>query len=307
MPRRPLLIAAIGLLVLAACTDQSEPTSTTASTSTTTVAPLTTLAPQSTTTTLPPTTTTTTEPLPTNDCVVGSETDVEGYTQGCSVLGFEIRAGEDVAPEAVTAMADHVYEMLVLRPDLTAAMLEQDVGFRVIGQDQRLTSLPEYGDLYDLYPGTDWARAARAFPGTDLIPYVAGAEENLLCLADDRYEGEDNFMRDLALAIRRFGLFVADPLTSELIDQAYGTAIAQGLWVNTLAEINSDEYWAEGVQSFFDANLEEPEDRPPNSSHNHVDTRDELRLYDPTLHDLVWSVFGDNEWRPCAAAVADDG
>lgn len=299
-----LAIAALTLaLTAAACTNSSADTTTTELAPTTSVTPLTTLVPPpTTTTTLPPTTTT--QPPVTNECVVGANTTVTPYTQGCETLTLPILAGADVDPEAVSELADRMFNMLAERPDLTAAIIAQGVEARVIGADERLTDLPEYVDLYELYPGTDWDRTGRSFPGTELVPYVAGGEENLLCWEDDRYQGEDMFIRDMALAIRRFGMFVADPSTSARIEQAYATAIAQGLWRNTLAEINSDSYWAEGVQSYFDANLEEPDDRPPNSSHNQVDTRDELRVYDRDLYLIAQSVFGDTEWRPCAAETS---
>lgn len=285
--------------IAAACSNSSEDTSTT-SAPTTTVAPVTTLATSttSTTTTLPPTTTTTTIPPPTNDCVVAPNTTVEPYTQGCTVLDIEILAGEDVEAEALTAMSDRIFNMLIARPDLHGAIIDAGVDARIMAQGERITSLPEFEELFDLYPGTFWDRRGRSFPGTDLVPYVAGAEENLLCFEDDFYAGEDQFIRDMALAIRRFGMFFVDQTTNARIEQAYGTAIAQGLWVNTLAEIDSDNYWQEGVQSFFDTNLEEPDDRPPNSSHNHVDTREELRLYDQALWEIAVSVFGDTDWRP---------
>jgi len=285
--------------VAVACTNETEDTSTTSST-TTTVAPVTTLATTTTssTTTLSPTTTTTTIPPPTNDCVVAPNTSVEPYTQGCTVLDIEILAGEDVDPTALKAMSDRIFNMLIARPDLQAAINDAGVDARIMADGQRITSLPEFEDLFDLYPGTFWDRRGRSFPGTDLVPYLAGAEENLLCFEDDFYVGEDQFIRDMALAIRRFGMFAVDQQTNARIEQAYGTAIAKGLWVNTLAEIDSNNYWQEGVQSFFDANLEEPEDRPPNSSHNHVDTRQELRAYDITLWEIAVSVFGDTDWRP---------
>jgi hypothetical protein len=223
---------------------------------------------------------------------------VEGYSQGCEVLGIEILAAEDVDPTAIDQMADRMFNMLVDRPDLVASFNELEVSGRVIGKDVRITNLPEFAELYDLYPGTDWNRRGRSFPGTDLIPIVAGGEENLLCLEETYYQDEDNFVRTMAIAIRRFGLQFVDPVTNAAIDRAYQTAIATGLWRNTLAEINSFEYWAEGTQSFFDTNLEEPEDRPPNSSHNHVDTRAELQAYDPGLYAIALSVYGDTGWYP---------
>ncbi|MCZ7534046.1 MAG: hypothetical protein M5U23_11710 [Acidimicrobiia bacterium] len=297
MARRLLPLVVLAVLA-SACTGSSDATTT--SSSTTSPTPLTSLAPppSEATTTIAPSVSTTTIPAPTNECVVGPRTSVEGYSQGCDVAGFEILAADVVDGQAVWLISDRMFNVLLARPDLNEALVLAGINARVIGKDQALPDLPEFEELYELYPGTDWDRAARSFPGTDLIPLVAGAEENLMCLDDDRYAGEDPFVRDLAVAIRRFGMSSVDPVTDARIEQSYAAAIAQGLWVNTLAEINSDEYWAEGTQSYFDVNLEEPDDRPPNSSHNHVDTRDELRQYDQRLYEIARSVYGDTEWRP---------
>lgn len=297
----PLLL--LGLLA-GACTssDATEPT-----TAATTLAPVTTLVStgeaQTTTTAVSPTTTapptTTTVPLPTNECVVASNTSAEGYSHGCTVLAILLLAEEEVDPAALNGQADRIFNMLATRPDLIAALQESGVEGRVIPAGSRITSVPDYVDLYDDYPGTDWNRLGRSFPGTDLLPLFSGAEENLLCSPEDRYEGEDIFVRTFALTIRRFGLDAVDEGTSAAINQAYSRAIAAGLWKNTLAEINDDEYWVEGVQSYFDANREDTdEDREPNSSHNAVNTRDELADYDPALWAIANSVFGDTEWRP---------
>lgn len=280
--------------VAAACTASSGATSSGAETTLAPLVEVTTGDP--TTTSLPPTTTTT---LPANECVVGvppASISAEGvYTKHCTVLGVDVTAAEEVSAEAVVAAADRVYWMLVSRPDLLAAVLETPIRVTVIGADQLITALPEFADLYELYPGTDWRRLGRSFPGTDLIPVAAGAEENLLCLEDDRYSGEDVFVRDFARAIRHFGVAVADPNTNDAIERAYGRAIAGELWEDTVAEVNSDQYWAEGSQAYFDANGEAD---PPDDIHNHVDTRSELRDYDPWLFDLAASVYGDFEWRP---------
>lgn len=297
----PFLLLA---LFAGACTSSDGSQSTTPPT---TLAPVTTLAStgeaQATTTTAPTTTTatptTTTAPLPTNECVVGSNTSTEGYTQGCTVLDILLLAEEEVDPAALEGQADRIYNMLITRPDLIAALQESGIEGRVIPTGSRITNVPDYADLYDDYPGTDWDRLGRSFPGTELLPVFSGAEENLLCSTDDRYEGEDIFVRTFALTIRRFGLDAVDEGTSAAINQAYARAIAAGLWENTLAEINDDEYWMEGVQSYFDANREDTdEDREPNSTHNAVNTREELQEYDPALWAIAQSVFGEGDWRP---------
>jgi len=55
--------------------------------------------------------------------------------------------------------------------------------------------------------------------------------------------------------------------------------------------VNHYEYFAEGVQSWFDNNRQNDHD------HNHVNTRAELIEYDPALAELCREVFGDTELR----------
>ncbi len=54
---------------------------------------------------------------------------------------------------------------------------------------------------------------------------------------------------------------------------------------------NQAEYWAEGVQDWFDTN------RTMDHDHNHIHTRDQLKVYDPQLAKLCEAVFGDSSWR----------
>jgi hypothetical protein len=299
--------ALVALALLAAACSPSDAATATTTTPTTSIAPVTTLAPATTSTatssTLPSETTTTTDARPAYDCEVAPKSAIEGYTQGCMILGLEILAAEDVTAEAIREMAARTYQMLVNRPEYAESIASFPIGLRVIGANQRIMDLPEFEDIYFHHPGIDWRFLGRSFPGTEIIPFAAGAEENLRCATEDRYEGEDNFMRDFAITIRRFAMDIVDEPTSAAIEQAYGVAIAEGKWQNTLAEINSEQYWAEGVQSFFDANLEDnAEEREPISSHNHVNTRDELRDYDRALYEIAISVFGDTDWRPACSS-----
>jgi alpha-glucosidase len=225
---------------------------------------------------------------------IGTEEDF--YRKTCEQTGIDVAAAESVATGALEAAADRMGALLAARPEFAAAVASSIERVSIIGREQRLTTLPEFEDLYSIHPGTDWNRLGRSFPGTEEIPVAAGAEENLLCLESDRYEGEDMFIRDFGWTIRRFGIAAVDPGLDRSIEDAYIRAIAAGLWRNTVAEVNSDQYWAEGVQSFFDANNEEKDEK--DQVHNQIDTRDELRAYDPFLYDLLAEVFGETEWRP---------
>ena len=57
------------------------------------------------------------------------------------------------------------------------------------------------------------------------------------------------------------------------------------------AHKNRSEYWAEGVQCWYDTN------RTMDHDHNHIHTREQLKTYDPALAELCEEVLGDPEWR----------
>lgn len=57
------------------------------------------------------------------------------------------------------------------------------------------------------------------------------------------------------------------------------------------ASKNKGEYFAEGVQAWYDTN------RTMDHDHNHIHTRAQLKEYDPMLADFLKDILGDNEWR----------
>ncbi|MFP6669712.1 MAG: DUF1080 domain-containing protein [Pirellulales bacterium] len=57
------------------------------------------------------------------------------------------------------------------------------------------------------------------------------------------------------------------------------------------AHKNRSEYWAEGVQCWYDTN------RTMDHDHNHIHTREQLKTYDPALAELCEEVLGDSKWR----------
>ena len=299
--RSIVLLTAVAAAAAGCQSTETEPSSTSSTfaalSTTSTVETTTTAVPESTTTTTEPATTTTTTTIPRSACTVlpiGTEDDF--YRKACEQTGIAIVAAESVASGALEAAADRMAVMLANRPDIAGALASSVEHVALIGRDQRITALPDFGDLYATHPGTDWNRLGRSFPGTEEIPVPAGAEENLLCLESDRYEGEDMFVRDIGWSMRRFGIAAVDPTLDRDIEGSYNRAIAADLWRNTIAEVNSDMYWAEGVQSFFDVNNEEKDDK--DQVHNQIDTRDELRAYDPSLYSLLVEVFGESAWRP---------
>ena len=60
---------------------------------------------------------------------------------------------------------------------------------------------------------------------------------------------------------------------------------------NTYSLASRAEYWAEGLQDWYDTN------RTMDHDHSHIHTRAQLKTYDPELAKLCEDVLGDNEWR----------
>ncbi len=57
------------------------------------------------------------------------------------------------------------------------------------------------------------------------------------------------------------------------------------------ASKNRGEYFAEIVQSWFNTN------RTMDHDHNHIDTREELKTYDPGAYKFLQKIFNDDPWR----------
>lgn len=61
--------------------------------------------------------------------------------------------------------------------------------------------------------------------------------------------------------------------------------------IKTYAGTNYTEYFAEGVQCWFNLNAESI---PANGVHNEINTRSELKAYDPALYAIIKIYFSDD-------------
>jgi hypothetical protein len=125
--------------------------------------------------------------------------------------------------------------------------------------------------------------------GSEQDPFCSCAEENLLAYPGDPYSSENILIHELAHNIHLRGMNNLDPTFDRRLKKTYEAAMQAGLWRGKYASSNHHEYFAEGVQSWFDNNRENDHD------HNHVNTRLELIEYDPALAEICREVFGDTE------------
>ena len=210
------------------------------------------------------------------------------YAKFVDAGGIPIVASEKVSDYALLEARFLVLQLIGHRPDLLAAIAKNRVRLAVMAPSELTTDIPEHSDLT---PKDHWDRRARGLGATEARPAVSCGEENLLGYAGDPYSTENILIHEFGHVIHQRGLNAVDPTFERRLNAAYDAARRAGLWRNTYAGSNVAEYWAEGVQSWFDTNREN------DSEHNHVNTRGELQTYDQALAALLREAFGEGEWR----------
>ena len=210
------------------------------------------------------------------------------YQKYLEVHGLPVVGSKQVSDAAIQEAAWIVTRMIGHRPEILEAMASNNTRLAVMAYNEFTTDVPEHRHLT---PRVFWDRRARGLGATPSAPAVSCAEENLLEHPNDPYFEECICIHEFAHAIHQMGMKDIDPTFNERLKKAYSEAIESGKWKNTYAVGNHMEYWAEGVQSWFDDNREN------DALHNHVNTRQELIEYDPALSRLCKQVFGDSTWR----------
>ena len=217
------------------------------------------------------------------------------YTQAVSAHGFPIVASAKVNPYALKEAAFLVDLMLASRPDVRAALIKSGARMCLLAHDEFTSDLPEFARFakdpnpdFPTFTGKEfWDARARGTGGSPTDPFCTSAEENLLGFPGDPYAAECILIHEFAHCIHLRGMTNVDPTFDTRLKATYDAAMKAGLWKGKYASVNHHEYFAEGVQSWFDNN------RVNDHDHNHVNTRALLLEYDPGLAARCREVFGD--------------
>jgi len=188
------------------------------------------------------------------------------YKKYIDVKGLPVMASGEVADLALQRTYEIVTHMLAGRPDILKAMVDDGMYLIIIGKDQVYTDMPENRNSRNPDYLNERVR------GTGGRPTSFG-EENLLSLPLDRYDDE-------SIGVHEF---------CHTID-----TVAKGLYKDTYAGSNSDEYWAESVQAYFDNN------RVNNYNHGPIGRREQLKVYHPQAYELIRTTFNlspEQDWR----------
>lgn len=211
------------------------------------------------------------------------------YKRYASAGGIPIVGSDKPAERTLELACLLVNEMLSERFDVREALIANKVTFAIVATVEKTTEIPEYRDLPDYYN-----MRARGLGGhTGLC-----AEENILCdRHNDPWRGESICVHEYSHTMAIYGLFSVDSTFEDRLANAFSTAKDKGLWHDTFAMQDAQEYWAEGVQDWYNTNLEAD---PPDGVHNAVNTREELQQYDATLYKLIDELLpSQTPWPNC--------
>jgi hypothetical protein len=193
--------------------------------------------------------------------------------------GIAIKAPTDVVDDALFSAYDRLSMMLGKLPSVRAKLGATGVELHIIGRHQVTTDLPEWrhdkGKPLAEYNGLTRDQRTRGMGGL----LTSCGEENLLRLEQDRYRGRDICVHEFAHATFDYG---ASREVKQKVREQHRRSLGHGLWVDSYAGSNFDEFFAELTMWYFgthgDLGMKGP--RPTNG-------RDGLKTYDPEAFTLL--------------------
>lgn len=177
----------------------------------------------------------------------------------------------------------------MLPAEVLESMTSRDTRIGIMARYEGTTDIPEHAYLAN-DTSLNWDVRARGLGGTLDLPLTTCAEENILAYQIDKYHAEDILIHEFAHTIHDVGISPINPEFNDRLKVLLDSALENGRWMNTYAATNIWEYWAEGVQSWFNVNAEVDNDGG-DGKHNKVNTREELKVYDPGLYEILSEYF----------------
>jgi len=232
------------------------------------------------------------------ECVVGPVPDSLGldsfYVKYVDVNGLPLISSWRVPDSAFVAAHRTLYAMTcMLAPEVLEAMIHSHARIAIMGRYEGTTDLPEHHYLVN-DTSLNWDLRARGLGGTIDEPLSSCAEENVLAYQIDKYHAEDILVHEFAHAIHCIGIIQVDTTFNDRLQALYEAAKERGDLKNTYRETDKEEYLAEAVQDWFNVNAEMPH---TDGKHNWVNTREELRDFDPDLYQLLSEYFPETNMQ----------
>lgn len=225
--------------------------------------------------------------------LAGQESPLDTYYRKyLDAEGLAILSSRYVSDEALVQARLIINTMLSRIPEARTEMLRSHFRIGIIGAYENVTDMPECRVMPQWWPDTDWDARGRGYGATESIPLMTCGEENIIKIPgyNERYSHESIMVHEFAHNVD-YGLRKARPEFEAQLQDAFRQAQNEGLWAGTYSMSNDAEYFAEGVQAWFNTcNMYVPID----GKRVLIKTRTQLKEYDPRLHALLSTVMPDD-------------
>jgi hypothetical protein len=235
------------------------------------------------------------------------------YTKFTFAREFTVLGSNRVSDEALLKANDTIRKMFAYRHDILKALITAGARLVVLGRGEKLSNLPEFKDA----KGQGFEEV-RYFEYTPSLRVLVVPEENVLGLVEEPFAGKCMLISLFAKALyqvtalrpaipnfeqqrdrQQYELRVKrlDSEFDQRLGKIYEDAMSKNLWKGTPAARNRVEYWAAGVEAYFDAG---GDGQAPNLADRPITTREMLKAYDADLYALVNETMAYTEhvdWR----------
>ena len=210
------------------------------------------------------------------------------YKKYMNVNGIHVMSSWRVPDSCFVQAHRTLYAMTSMLPaEVLEAMTRVNTRVAIMARYEGTTDIPEHRFLVN-DTTLNWDVRARGLGGTLEDPITSCAEENILAYQIDKYHAEDILIHEFSHSIHLIGVIQTDPSVNDKLQAMLDKAVAEGKYANTYAKTDVAEYWAEGVQDWFNVNAEV---ETPDGKHNWVNTREDLKAYDPDLYAFLAQYF----------------
>jgi hypothetical protein len=216
--------------------------------------------------------------------------DINPFYKKVAVIdGFPVIGSENVSDYAFLEAAYVIDNMLQGCDKIKDALIKNKVRMGIIAATEYTMDIPENQNPRMIERGAYNDRRSRGLGGRRM---ATCGEENLLSLRGDPYRRENITIHEFSHTIAS-NLQREDPAWWDKLEELYKQAMDEGLWANSYAATNEQEYWAEATQSWFDCNTPNDDGRV----HNGVWNREKLKEYDPRLAAFMAETYGERDWK----------
>lgn len=219
------------------------------------------------------------------------------YKKYVSCDGLPVVSSGAVSDEALLQACYIAREMLRKHPEAREEMIKCHFRIGVVGYKENITDLPECSVMPIWWPGTDWNARGRGYGATLALPVMSIGEENLVKIPNfqERYWSESIMVHEFAHNVD-FAMRRVDQKFKSDLESAFMKAKNEGLWKDTYSMSNSEEYFAEGAQAWYDTCRMEVPALSGNGKMK-IKTRAELKVYDPRLYEICSYTFPEEKLK----------